>query len=365
MATIDRAATLRAATLVRAALATQDYIPALQHIRFDGETALAYNDIAAIEVRCDLDSKVCIPGDQLIRVLNSFGADSLNMRTDSTGSSVVISSGKSKIKVPILELKAHPYDRPSFREDEAIDASLDILKGMELCLLAVGSDPTHPAQMGVTLDVDENGKAVLWSTDNFTISRYQTDSEITLPDAEPVLLPIFFCQQVLVLSKAFPKEAVTICHSASGGAVYAKIGSAASIMSRTLLDLEPLDFHRLFSTHCGSRASLKRAMQDIPDLWDAALQRALLVCSDLDKATEFRIEGTELHLLTTGSSGVSEECLPWEGNSRGAPAGAFHIDPTLLRRVSAKTEKLVFSEQAVALSTADGSYIHLIAYSTK
>jgi hypothetical protein len=39
---------LRLAKLVQPALSTQDYIPALKHIKFEGGYATAYNDVSAI-----------------------------------------------------------------------------------------------------------------------------------------------------------------------------------------------------------------------------------------------------------------------------------------------------------------------------
>ena len=159
-------------------LATQAYIPALTHIQFDGEYATTYNDISAISVRAKVDVEACLPGDLLIRALNSFGAENIAFQQGPKDDSLVISSGRSKLKLPVLPLSAFPYEAPDTKKASEIVLDHSILKGIERCLLSVGNDPTHPAQMGVTLDADDKGNAVLFSTDNFTISRYQTKSKI-------------------------------------------------------------------------------------------------------------------------------------------------------------------------------------------
>jgi len=336
----------------------------LQHIRFNGKTALAYNDIAAIEVKCDADVEACLPGDSLIKILNSFSADTIAFQMGKENE-VLLSSGRSKMKIPMLELKEHPYETPELEDRDAVDLDASILRGIELCLLAVGNDPTHPAQMGVTLDVDEDGKAVLWATDNFTISRYQTKSDMALPNAEPIILPIFFCQQLLSLAKAFPDDEITLYPMVEGGAVYATFGKSANVLTKTLIDLEPLDFHRIFSKHCGKLATLLKDMEEIPAAWDAAFQRALLVLNDLDKVTRVRLDDKEIQLYTTGDRGDSDDAMPFEGTARNAPDGDFFLDPSLVKRVSDKATQLTFTERALVLSTDDGSYIHLIAYSSK
>ena len=49
--TISREALVKVTSLVRPAISTQTYIPAYQHIAFDGVTATSHNDISAIIVR--------------------------------------------------------------------------------------------------------------------------------------------------------------------------------------------------------------------------------------------------------------------------------------------------------------------------
>ena len=72
MSTIDRAKFLAALNLARAALASQPYIPAFTHFRFDEDGVTAYNDIVGILVNFDTGLDCCLPGDLLLKSLSSM-----------------------------------------------------------------------------------------------------------------------------------------------------------------------------------------------------------------------------------------------------------------------------------------------------
>ena len=359
----NREALVKVTNLVRPALATQAYIPALTHIRFDGDYATAYNDISAISVRAKVDVEACLPGDLLIRALNSFGAENIAFQQGAKEDSLVISSGRSKLKLPVLPLDAFPYEEPDTKKASEVVLDHSILKGIERCLLSVGNDPTHPAQMGVTLDVDEKGNAVLFSTDNFTISRYQTKSKIELPGDSPVILPTFFCQQLVTLSKTFNEDEIVLL--LVPGALMVEFGKAAKLFNKTLVDLEPLDFPRIFDKHCSLKSIKERAF-NIPDAWDAAFNRALLVLSgEVDKATKVTVSDDTIKLHSTSSMGDSDDSMAHDGDAADAPQDAFYLDPSLVVRASKVCGRMAWNEKALSLVDTEHQFVHLIAYCVK
>jgi len=143
----NREALVKAAAAVRPALATQAFIPALQHILFDGNFATAYNDIAAISVRCKADVERLLPGELLIKALGAFGAEQIIFQEGKDGA-LVLSSGRSKLTLPTLAPEAFPLVWPKAADGDEIELDHSILKGIERCLISVGNDPTHPAMMG-------------------------------------------------------------------------------------------------------------------------------------------------------------------------------------------------------------------------
>lgn len=357
----NREALVKIAALVRPALATQAYIPALTNIKFDGSYATAYNDISAISVKAKVDVERCIPGELLIRALGSFGAEQI-MFQEGPDSTIILSSGRSKLKLPTLGHKDFPFTWPKESASMEIDIDHAILKGVERCLISVGNDPTHPAQMGVTLDVDSKGFAILFSTDNFTISRYQTKTKIKLPGEAPVILPRFFCEQMVILSKAFPEDEMTlILH---GGALQVDFGTSAKLFTKTPVDLEPLDFPSIVSKHC-KLSSLKDSLSAIPDSFDAAFGRALLVLGgELDKATKITIGADTLTLHSTSSMGDSDDSMPYKPDDD-APDEPFNVDPALVARASKVCGLLGFTNKVLVLADSEVQFVHLVAHCSK
>lgn len=360
-ATTNRANLIKVANLVRPALATQAYIPALTNICFDGDMVTAYNDISAISVRSAVGLECCVPGELLIRALGSFGADEVVFQ-QGKDASVVLSSGRSKVKLPALGLKDFPFSWPDPEKADEVVLSHGILKGIERCLLSVGNDPTHPAQMGVTLDMDDKKYAVLYSTDNFSISRHQTTTKIKLPGETPVILPRFFCEQLVGLAKVFTEEEMVL--ELHAGALVACFGKAAMLFSKTPVDLEPLDYPRIVSKHV-KLDSVKDQLSAIPDNFDAAFQRALLVLSgELDKATKVTIGDGVLKLSSSSSMGDADDSMKYDGDFDG-PGEPFYVDPTLVGRALKVCGLLGFTDKVLILADADAQFVHLIAHCSK
>ena len=355
----NREALVRITNLVRPALATQAYIPALTNILFDGDYATAYNDISAISVKAKVDVERCIPGELLIKALSSFSAEQI-MFQEGEDSTIVLSSGRGKIKLPTLTQKDFPFEWPT---DEYPEVELDgsILKGIERCLLSVGNDPTHAAQMGVTLDADDKGRAVLFSTDNFAISRYQTKTKIDLPGDSPVILPRFFCEQLVTLSKAFPEDELVLM--LADGALLVEVGRSAKLFTKTPVDLEPLDFPKIMDKHC-KLSGLKDRLLTIPDTFDAALSRALLVLSgETDKITHVTLTPETIKFHSTSTLGDADDSMKhsYEGLPDGAPED-FNTDPALVARAVKVCGLIGFTDRVLILADSECQFIHLIAH---
>lgn len=349
---IDRTKLLFALNLAKPALASQPYIPAFTHFLFNEDGVTAYNDIAAIRITLDHDLDSCLPGDMLLKTVSSMAGQSVLLQPLDDAPAVLVSSGRSRIKVPKLPVEDFPIKWPSTKSAESITLDQSILNGIRSCLVGVGTNPTHPAQMGVTLDV-LGDKAVLYSTDNSTLSRFKTKTPIRLPGDSPVIMPTFFCEQVISLAKAFLDCEVTLF--VLPGVLMARIGKAATIMTKTLVDLQPIDFAALIKKVTGSATDLS----PIPAGWDDAMQRALLVLDGLpDKAAELSPRKGAIRLVARSERGEAEDTLDFDGEG---PEEAIYIDPSLVLRGSKSASQLAFCSSAVMLVSGDGVYMHLIA----
>lgn len=369
---IAREDLLKLINLVRPALSTLDYIPALKHVRFAGGEVTAYNDISAIAVRLpsdDLDLDLCVPGDLLIRTLGSFNAKSVMLQTDSKGAALLVTSGRSKIKMPVLPSKDFPLSVPEgSSKTPVIDLDEHILKGISQCLISVGNDPTHPATMGVTLDC-EDGRAVLYSTDNATISRAATKSKIKLPADAPVILPTFFCEQLISLLKAFPKTEIEL--ELHPGALVAYFwGEAgyetklATLFSKTLVDTQPLDFPKIIAKHCNVESEAQKDWQPIPDAFDAAFSRALLVLqSEQDKVTKIGVRSDQLDLHSHSSLGDSMDTLKIKATDD-PQLSEFYVDPGLVARACKSCTHMGLFKRVMVLGDEKRNFLHLLSHCT-
>lgn len=360
MSAINRETLLKIINLVKPALATSAYIPALTHIRFDGKSATSFNDVTSIKVRAEIEElEECVPGELLLKALNSFSAETITVK-DVDDNHLVFSSGRSKLKIPVLPLTSFPTPYKSISKGEIIELDAAILKGVERCLMSVGNDPTHPAQMGVTLDTDTEGKAILYSTDNFSISRFCTNSKVKLAGDSPVILPTFFCQQMLSLAKAFPDDEIDLL--VGGDCLVARFGKAAELFTKVLADLEPLDFARIVDRSV-KVASLKKQAAPLPPQWDSAFSRALLVLGDeVDKVTEITASDDKITLSTTSPLGEADDTLGIEGMDLKA---SVMVDPALIVRGSKSCSKVLITDKVTALCDDDAQFIHLIAHCSK
>lgn len=326
--TTNREGLLRAATLVRPALADRAYIPALQHIMFDGEWATAFDDKLAIAVVCDATLNCLVPGVLFMQSLNSFGGKDVLVQSDDGG--IVLKSGRSRVKLPTLPIKHFPLEWPD-DEDAVIEVEGDMLKSIERCLLSVNSDATQPAQMGVTLDTDDDC-AVFFSTDNSSVSRAQCTTRIKLPGDVPIIMPRPFCEQLLALNKAFP-ECLAILKVGPGWLeVQYEVRDdthrlMARLFSRTLVDLDPLNFPKQIQRHCGNIDTLGKRATTIPDELDAALARALLVlASETRKRTTARVDDGVLTLHASSEFGDSDDSIKIDLDNVGpVPMDAFYV----------------------------------------
>jgi DNA polymerase III sliding clamp (beta) subunit (PCNA family) len=356
---IQRESLLKIASLVRPALAKTNYIPTLQHIRFDGKFATAFNDISAISVRADVELERCLPGETLIKALGSFNAKEVSVQQNDA--EVVLKSGRSRMKLPTLPTKDFPLQWPDDDGDD-IDLEPAIVKGIERCLINVGNDPTHPECMGVTLDSDE-GVAVLFSTDNFTISRYTSKSKVKLPGGAPVILPTFFCEQLVALAKMYNEEGITL--TIRGGSLMATFGKQAKLLTRTLVDKEPLDFPSMFGKQLKGLKEVTDA-PTIPDSFDSALQRALLILEpEVDKVTTVGIVEGGFTMHSTSNMGDADDKMSCEDDvSFGAPE-ELHVDPTLVARAAKVCTRIGFLKGSMVLADKDAQFVHLVAYCAK
>jgi hypothetical protein len=272
---------------------------------------------------------------------------------------MMISSGRAKLKLPALAATDFPFTGPTAKDEyDPVPLTDEVLEAIKKCLPNVGTDPTHPAQMGVTLD-QSDGKAVLFSTDNHTISRCATKSKIDLPGGTPIILPTFFCDQMLSLSRAFPNDPVDL--QVYAGALRVTFGKKAWVFTRTLDDVNPLDMPMIISKYLDID-KLGKDSVPIPETFDAAWQRALLVlATEADKSTEISEDNIGIRMFSRSALGEVEDLLEYPQHAF-VPSKAFYVDPALVIRGSKQCARIALYDKAFCMTSGDGLFMHMIAH---
>lgn len=359
---VDRFKLLAALNLCKSALANAAFVPAYTHFMFADDGITAFNDLMAVWVSIEHDLSACVPGNKLLQTLNSLNAASVHLQPHPSEAAVVVQAGRSKLKLPTLPVEDFPIQWPDLKRSDRVEFNQDVLNGIRLCLPSVGTNINHPAQMGVTLDFDEDRYAVLWSTDAVSMSQYATNTEVQLPGDTPVIMPTKFCEQLLTMAK-FYGEDVTI-HLVPGAllAVFAADGGGevARLMCRTVVDVQPLEFFKVKTRHT-TRAP---DYAEIPAGWEEALHHANIVVGDAgEKSRTAVIDATRAKGLriTALADSESEDVLDFTGSLDEVPV---KVDPVLLLRGSKHVALMSIAKSALLMKSADDSFFHMLAYST-
>lgn len=365
--TMNREALLKIATLIRPALATQTFIPAYNHIAFDGHYAMTHNDITAILVKCEFPDPCCVPGELLIKSLGSFSGGEVFLKQGSNDHTLVVSSGRSNLKLPTLPIKSFPFDFPQpGSSGEALVLDAGIIEAIKLCLVSAGTNPNHPSAMGITLDMDNEGSAVLFSTDNYTISMASTKTPVHLPGDSPVIMPTFFCNQLIALTRAFPNLVNEMTMYLLPGALLVEFGDPnmeAALFTKTIDDLAPLDFHKIIKKHIDPDNVGKR-MAEIPDAFDSAFSRQLLVLgAELEKVTKVHYFDGTMRLNSASQTGECDDSFGFCGDDRkNNKPHEFHIDPTFVVRGAKLCDQMFMGDRVLVMSNSKSGFLHIIAH---
>lgn len=363
--TAKRAALLRAAKLVKPALAERAFLPVLQHISFNGEWATAFNDKMAIAVRCDSPVQRLIPGQLLVDALQSFGGNEVLFQQD-TDDAFVLRSGRSRVKLPTLPLKDFPFDWPAAAASDWIDMNDEMVTAIKRCLISVNKDASQPAQVGVTMDMDEERHAVFFSTDNGSISRCECKSRIELPGDAPIIMPLPFCEQFIALMEAYG-EKYPPCMAVGDGWLEVQFaadagahGAEARLFTTMPVDLDPMDFPKIMRKHCGDVSTLHKRLTLIPDAFDPALARALLVLgNEVRKKVTCAVEDRVMQMHASSDMGDSDDELKLDIND----VGPVPMDGGLVMRALKHAKRIGINDTVTILVGGERmEFVHIVAH---
>lgn len=344
---ILRGELLGALNLAKVALGKATFVPVLSHFCLTGSAVEAFDDTTAVSVAFDTSVVCAVPGDLLLRLLTSLSSSTVALELKDNA--LHIAGARSKLKLPALGEEAFVFNHKYGTLLSECIVNQQVLEGIGKCLVSVGADPTHPAQMGITITGGDS--ATLYSTDNVTMSRFDLGAGVW-PEEESVLLPTMFCQQLLGLAKAFEGEELVIQFYDS--CAVCLFGEKAKLYTKLLAIDKPLNFDAVFKSMVPKGGSYT----ELPPSWEAAFVRAAALADQKAPATHVVVEEGQALLDTTSTSGVASDSFDWD-----APAADFWVDPQHVIRATKVCDQVQFGKRAVVMR--QGEFTHLITHCSR
>lgn len=347
---LDRKDFLGALKQVDSARSSQDFIPILTHFCFDGKNLTAFNDKIAIQTKFATEFKGGLPG-TVSKLVGSYSTESIELNPiQGKDSELEFKSGKNKLKLPLLPTSQFLYTPPNLENSHQIKITPQFKGAVESCMVSVGTDPTHPEQLGCFLEYGK--KVTVYSTDNQSISRATTDC--TCEDEGNVLLPTEFCQELISLMGSFKGSEFSL-YIGEGFVVVE--GGGVHISSKVLdrAGTRILDFDRIVD----SIMKKLDAPQPIPDDMLPITERSLILLErSIDKCCTVDIKGNSIQFTTETPDGESRD---WsELATEVGKDMVFKVDPRLLKRALEKCTEISFHIRTVVMQ--DANFLHLLSH---
>lgn len=356
---VKRAALQAALSVVRPAIASKSYLPALTHVRFSKGWLTAYDEVIAITTSLLLNEEIagieaCVPGEQLIATVAQFTGEHLQM--DVKDGALTIKHGRSKVKLALLPASDFPFEVPDW-PDAAIPMTGALAGALATCAAGAGKDESLPATLGVTL-CDDGGRLSAFATDNRTITAVRTGIAWPAHGWRASLLPASFCTAAAAMAERNGhKENLLVCH---GDVACADVDSVGQVWTRLMSDFKPLDYVRRIDAICPSE--LIGRMMPLPDGFDGAVSRAMLITSgEQQPAVTISVEGDVMRMGAEAATGRAQDELTL-ATPVDEDVEPFRVDPSLLARAAKRCDAFLALPGALALFGDKGTLQVLVAH---
>lgn len=335
-------------------LATQDFIAVLQHFAFDDDTVTAYNDITACKLSLDTGLQCTIPGNLLIRLLNTLKDEDVEIEKSKTNTHVHVVCGRNKTKLPMLPLEEFVFKLPKLKEDP-IEIPSVCIEGIKKCLSNVGANPTRPEFNGINL-IMSSDSLCLYSSDGDTISQFKLMDTFPIKPTEEVqvILPSFFCTQLSSLHGPLAGREFNVPMQFSKQWAIANL-SNNQLFTR-VIDRKAPKYEETVSKFCPNIDELE--LWDIPLELESVVNRHTIFLDPQSgiTTTTFTVSGDELDVKTVSQVGTCHDILQLPVN---LGQFTFSVDPNYLLRGFKICKKITFQSHVIILQAEH--FIHLIA----
>jgi DNA polymerase III sliding clamp (beta) subunit (PCNA family) len=268
---LNRKELLDALKTVDPALSVQNLLPLLRMVWFTGTSVQATDGTIGIEAPAKTDFVGGIPGKVILGFVDSVDSDKL--KSTSTESAVTLSSGHSRIKLPLTPPASNPWPFPKANSegDTSVKIDEEWCAALNHAMLSVTNNTNNDERRGVTFLPTEKF-LTLYATDSVSLSI----AAMPLPEewvADRFALPGDFIREIL---RQVGENGTLVAWE---NHAEASNDAGVRVLSRMLNVPSPTDFPALVK-----RLTPANKPVPLPDALKRALERAELLRAEKDAA---------------------------------------------------------------------------------
>lgn len=293
--------------LVEPALSSRDLIPVFSCFLFDGERAVACNDVVAIAAKCPFPLVGGVLGRPLLDWLSASRAKKIEVLEEAVEEGkpkeVVFKGGHSKLKLGVTPKDDFLFKLPK-KKGDSLPGDPKLVEAINRAAVCMGKDPAQPWSLGVAMRLGKDG-VTLWTCDNFTASKAHVSMKVPkeLSSREFTLSPKF-----VELFVAIGKKSSLVGLDFGDGWVEAWFKGEVRLWGKTLPASSIQRFEDVFSAISKQK---KFKTIPIPKGFANSLSRTLVVLqAAADKHAEIRFVEGKIKLSATSPIGEVKDSIP-------------------------------------------------------
>lgn len=288
-----------------------------------------------------------VRGKLLLGFLNNCGGKDVEFETEGHEGSILFKCGRPRIEIPTLLPTDFLFEQPAMDKAREIIVSAALLDSLKLISSNMGSDPTHPWRMGVTMVSTESGDD-FYATNNRTITRVTLGTPEG--EAKSYLFPPRFVQLLLSLIKEDEPRRIHVAKSW----VRASFKSGLKLFSKSIAEIKSKEYFGMVNPIMEREAKPVA----IPAGLEQCLQRAMVVSRYATQpVTTLKCSKGKLKLITQSDAGL-DDSVNFEQEEM-----EVKVPPELLLNGMKNASHMTIFEDCVRF-TGKG-YVHLVATAAK
>ena len=330
----------------RHGLSTRDVIPALACFCFYKNEVISFDDVVAVVAPCDVGGFTGgFRGGLLMKWLETTKAKEVKLVEHKESGSMEWRAGRSRLKMEVLPGKEFVFSIP--RHDGDTVAIPDFREFLQAAAVSMGTDPSSPWRLGVTLSFGGDG-ITLFSTDNLSVTAVFAEYDIPkdLQGKQVILVPRLV--EVVLSGKEPPTHLAVINKST----IRFDYESGRKVFCRLSTDVDCRKFHKVMSMVPWE----KGAWCQIPDRLERILDQMNVVLKTAEEPLcSFAVddEGTLSIKAKGGGSELSDWVQLKTEEDEEHPPVTVRLNPQILKRSIEFCEEIKITDKWVAVRVDD------------